>query len=69
MALAERAARTFFPLRTVGWDIALTTDGPALIEGNPFWDPSNDLIIGPQPSPSSLAKVVEAMRGFFATTV
>lgn len=67
MALAERAARAFLPLRTVGWDIAPTPDGPALIEGNPFWDPSNDLVVGPQPSPSTLAEFVETTRGFFAT--
>jgi hypothetical protein len=67
MALAEQAARIFLPLRTVGWDIAVTPEGPVLIEGNPFWDPSNDLVVGPQPSRSSLAQVIEVMRRFLAT--
>ena len=67
MALAEQAARAFLPLRTVGWDIAVTPEGPTLIEGNPFWDPSNDLVVGPQPTPSNLAQVVEVMRQFIAT--
>src|SRR4051812_12911040 len=66
MALAEQAARVFLPLRTVGWDVAVTPEGPTLIEGNPFWDPSNDLVVGPQPTPSNLAQVVEVMRQFIA---
>lgn len=36
--LAIAAARAFQPLRTVGWDIAPTADGPCLIEGNVTWD-------------------------------
>lgn len=32
--LAARAARAVEPLRYVGWDIALTPQGPVLIEGN-----------------------------------
>ena len=35
----ERAARAFAPLRTIGWDVAITPDGPSLIEGNVTWDP------------------------------
>jgi hypothetical protein len=64
MALAEQAARKFLPLRTIGWDIAVTPDGPVLIEGNAFWDPSNDLVVGPQASPSSQAQAVDVMRRF-----
>jgi hypothetical protein len=41
LALAETAAYKFLPLRTVGWDIAMTPSGPALIEGNAWWDPPN----------------------------
>ncbi len=37
--LVERAARAFAPLRTVGWDVAITDAGPALLEGNVTWDP------------------------------
>jgi Sugar-transfer associated ATP-grasp len=32
--LVQRAMRTVEPLRYVGWDVALTPDGPVLIEGN-----------------------------------
>lgn len=37
--LAIQAATHFAPLRTVGWDVAITPDGVALIEGNVTWDP------------------------------
>lgn len=37
--LVTRAAHAFAPLRTVGWDVAITDDGPSLVEGNVTWDP------------------------------
>jgi hypothetical protein len=37
--LADRASRLFLPMRTIGWDVAITRDGPVLIEGNARWDP------------------------------
>jgi hypothetical protein len=37
--LVERAALAFLPLRTIGWDVAITPRGPQLIEGNVTWDP------------------------------
>ena len=37
--LARRAAMAFLPLVTIGWDVAITPDGPLLIEGNAWWDP------------------------------
>ncbi|MEQ1565499.1 MAG: sugar-transfer associated ATP-grasp domain-containing protein [Myxococcota bacterium] len=45
-ALVRRAARLFAPLRTIGWDVAITATGPVLIEGNMWWDPGNELIVG-----------------------
>jgi hypothetical protein len=38
-ALVERAALAFLPLRTIGWDVAVTPRGALLIEGNVTWDP------------------------------
>lgn len=34
-----RAARCFLPIRTIGWDVALTPRGPVILEGNMWWDP------------------------------
>ena len=36
--LAEEAALKFMPLRTIGWDIAITPTGPSIVEGNVWWD-------------------------------
>lgn len=36
--LLERAQSSLPALRTVGWDITLTTDGPVLVEGNGTYD-------------------------------
>lgn len=36
--LAEEAALKFLPLRTIGWDIAITAEGPSVVEGNVWWD-------------------------------
>jgi hypothetical protein len=42
-ALVERAAELFLPLRTIGWDVAITPSGPSLLEGNSFFDtPGNE---------------------------
>lgn len=35
--LVQRAALTFLPLRTIGWDVAITPDGPLLIEANELY--------------------------------
>jgi hypothetical protein len=37
--LVKAAQRRFPELRTLGWDVAITEDGPALIEANARWDP------------------------------
>jgi hypothetical protein len=46
--LVCRAALVFAPIRTVGWDVALTTEGPVLVEGNVWWDPPNESVVGPR---------------------
>ncbi|KKO49309.1 hypothetical protein VT06_07290 [Arsukibacterium sp. MJ3] len=37
--IAKATALKFLPLRSIGWDIAVTTDGIQIIEGNSRWDP------------------------------
>jgi len=39
LELVKRAALCFRPLRTIGWDVAITDRRPSLIEGNVNWDP------------------------------
>ena len=39
--LVEDAAAKFLPIRTIGWDVALTPNGPIIVEANMFWDPPN----------------------------
>ena len=36
--LACRAHETFYGIHSIGWDIALTVDGPVFIEGNDNWE-------------------------------
>lgn len=35
--LVTRHAHAFLPMRTLGWDIALTARGPVVVEVNNFW--------------------------------
>lgn len=35
--LAHKASRTFGFMATIGWDVAITPDGPMIIEGNTYW--------------------------------
>lgn len=37
--LADRTARTLLPARSLGLDIAITPEGPVVLEVNPWWDP------------------------------
>lgn len=37
MEVCERAARSISGVRSVGWDIAYTSTGPVIIEGNAVW--------------------------------
>jgi hypothetical protein len=60
--LALRCARLFRPLRTIGWDIALTPKGPVVVEGNRWWDPPNDALLAPLPLGVSRHDMVEGAR-------
>jgi len=35
--LAKKLHRLFYGIHSVGWDIAITPDGPSVIEGNEYW--------------------------------
>jgi hypothetical protein len=37
--LVTAAAPSFLPMRTLGWDIGITPDGPAVVEANNYWGP------------------------------
>ncbi len=40
--LGKTAALAFLPSKCLGWDIAITSSGPVLIEANRYWDPHNE---------------------------
>ncbi|MHB1302957.1 MAG: sugar-transfer associated ATP-grasp domain-containing protein [Acidiphilium sp.] len=42
--LAHKAHRMFPALHFIGWDIAITADGPVLVEGNAWWDADLTLV-------------------------
>jgi hypothetical protein len=52
--LVTRAALAFTPLRTIGWDVAITDAGPSLIEGNVTWDPL--------PTRQDLRRIAESLQ-------
>lgn len=68
MALTARAARLFLPLRTLGWDVALTPDGPVLIEANAWWESLSELAAAPHVNDSRRADLARIMQRFFRET-
>jgi hypothetical protein len=48
-ALAFSAMPYFLPNRTIGWDVAITDDGPVIVEANREWTPF--------PNPNLLASI------------
>ncbi len=40
-SLVNDTAIKLLPVRTIGWDVAITPNGPVILEGNIWWDPSN----------------------------
>lgn len=42
VSLSKQAAVAFYPSCSIGWDIALSSRGLAIIEGNRYWDPHNE---------------------------
>lgn len=39
--MVKEASDKFLPIRTIGWDVALSPNGPCIIEGNIWWDAPN----------------------------
>ena len=39
--MVVEAARKLMPIRTIGWDIAVTPDGPVVIDANIYWSPDH----------------------------
>jgi hypothetical protein len=65
LALALAAQRAAAPVPFLGWDIALSTEGPLLLEGNNMWDGclvtlSHEVPLGETPFPE------EFLRHWFA---
>jgi hypothetical protein len=62
--LIDRTAPLFLPLRTIGWDVALTTDGVVLMEGNDLWGNSPELAAGPHVPAHRQQALARFMRRF-----
>lgn len=62
-----RAHEAFCTMPSVGWDIALTTDGPILLEGNEIWcvdlvQMSYEAALADGPIPELLHKFIKIVR-------
>ena len=47
VALACRSHEDLGSLRSVGWDLAVTPDGPTVVEGNTYWNGAMFMAIDP----------------------
>lgn len=48
ISLVKKAHQHFYGVKTIGWDVAITPDGPKLIEGNIDWNfPMAQMANGP----------------------
>jgi hypothetical protein len=54
VAMAKELHRRLYGLRSIGWDIAIGTDGPVIIEGNDNWELTQSPITGAKRSFYSL---------------
>jgi hypothetical protein len=50
--LIQKIAPRFLPVKSIGWDVAITPDGPRVVEANIWWNPPNqhrcmDVILKP----------------------
>lgn len=64
-ALVCQAAELFRPVRTLGWDVALTPEGPVILEANHFWDPLPLLAVGcqaPGATHNGMVDLIAALR-------
>ncbi len=62
LALAQRGAQLFLPSHTLGWDIAITPTGPVVVEANRWWDPANEVALGPLPEGVAEHDLVHGLR-------
>ncbi|WP_217914057.1 sugar-transfer associated ATP-grasp domain-containing protein [Miltoncostaea marina] len=56
--LVHTAARRFLPMRCIGWDVAVTPDGPVIVEANIWWDPPS-----PQRGTGELVRLMRESLG------
>jgi hypothetical protein len=47
VAVAKSCHHYFYGLHSIGWDIAITADGPSIIEGNDDWDGAIPMTLDP----------------------